>query len=145
MLHGMVLGFLPFNKPDRASLEKQIISEEFDYKNLKKIKTQSIKDDYRRNLNISLRKISDNLIDLLEKMLCKDPYKRIDMLQIFDHPWITKYSRKYELSSDEERLSSSTESVEEYEIEDLQNDQFMFNIQENENETTGNFAPVNIK
>ena len=80
MLHGLIFGFLPFNKPDRASLEKQIISEELDYKNLKRIKTHSIKDDVRRHLNTTLKKISDNLIDLVEQMLDKDPYKRIDML-----------------------------------------------------------------
>jgi serine/threonine protein kinase len=96
MLHGLIFGFLPFNKPDRAALEKQIISEELDYKNLKKIKNHSIKDEVRRHVNATLRKISDNLIDLIERMLDKNPYKRIDMLQIFDHPWITKYLRKYE-------------------------------------------------
>jgi len=81
------------------------------------VKTQSIKDDFRRDLNTTLRKTSDSLIDLLERMLCKDPIERIDMLQIFDHPWITKYSRKYEESSDEEKRSSTT-SEESAELED---------------------------
>jgi serine/threonine protein kinase len=96
MLHGLIFGFLPFNKPERKDLEKQIINEELDYKGLKRIKNQSIKDDMRRHLNSTLRKVSDSLIDLVERMLCKDPAKRIDMLQIFDHPWITKYSKRYE-------------------------------------------------
>ena len=42
-------------------------------------------------------------------MLCKNPQERIDMLQIFDHPWITKYSRRYEESSDEEKQSTTSE------------------------------------
>jgi len=33
------------------------------------------------------------------------------MLQIFDHPWITKYSRKYEDSSDEDKQSSSSSEL----------------------------------
>ena len=103
MLHGLIFGFLPFNKGDRASLEKQILTEELEYKTLKRVKTQSIKDESRRDLNITLRRTSDNLIDLLDRMLCKNPQERIDMLQIFDHPWITKYSRKYENSDDEDK------------------------------------------
>ena len=66
------------------------------------------------------------------------------MLQIFDHPWITKYSRRYEESSDEEKQSTtSEESIELVEEGVLQN-QLMFNIQEHENETTGNYVPVDI-
>lgn len=51
MLHAMVFGFLPFNKPDRTALEIQIKSEELGYKNLKKVKNASIKDDYRKHMN----------------------------------------------------------------------------------------------
>jgi MAP/microtubule affinity-regulating kinase len=72
MLHGLVFGFLPFNKSDRAALEKQIISEELGYKQLKKVKSSSIKDEYRKHMNSLLRKSSDNLIDLIEQMLHKD-------------------------------------------------------------------------
>ena len=43
MLHALRFGYLPFNKPDRKSLEKQILNEELDYKYLKKIKNTSIK------------------------------------------------------------------------------------------------------
>ena len=99
MLHGMTFGFLPFNKSDRASLERQIIQEELDYKNLKRIKTSSIKDEYRRQMNILLKQTPDALIDLIEAMLTKDAASRISMLEIYDHPWITKYSRRDELSS----------------------------------------------
>ena len=44
-------------------------------------------------MNNLLRKVSDNLIDLLESMLNKDETKRISMLEIYDHPWIKKYHR----------------------------------------------------
>lgn len=123
MLHGLIFGFLPFNKGDRASLTNQILTEELDYKTLKRVKTQSIKDETRRELNMTLRKTSDNLIDLLNRMLCKNPLERIDMLQIFDHPWITKYSKKYEDSSDEDQQSSSSSvaSIEIVEESVLQN------------------------
>ena len=32
MLHGMIIGWLPFNKQDRLELEKQICTEELNYK-----------------------------------------------------------------------------------------------------------------
>lgn len=38
-----------------------------------------------------LKSTSDELIDLIDKMLKKDPDQRIDNLEIFDHPWIKKY------------------------------------------------------
>lgn len=93
MLHAMIFGFLPFNKPDRQALEKQIITEELGYKQLKKLKNSSIKDEYRKHINTLLKKVSDNLIDLLEQMLNKDVNQRIAMLEIYDHPWIKKYHK----------------------------------------------------
>lgn len=38
-----------------------------------------------------LRKLSDECIDLIVKMLEKDPNKRIEMIGIFDHPWINRH------------------------------------------------------
>ena len=38
-----------------------------------------------------LKSTSDDLIDLIDRMLKKDPESRIDNLEIFDHPWIKKY------------------------------------------------------
>lgn len=88
MLHAMVFGFLPFNANERNALEQQILTDEIEYKNLKKLKTSSIKNEVRRALNIMLKKTSDELIDLIEKMLTKDPEQRIDNLSIFEHPWL---------------------------------------------------------
>lgn len=34
---------------------------------------------------------SDELIDLIERMLKKDPEQRIDNLSVFEHPWVMKY------------------------------------------------------
>lgn len=91
ILHALVIGWLPFDRKDRDGLEKQILKEELDYIGLKKIKTSSIKDDYRRQLNERLKKISDECIDLLMKMLQKDPNERIELIDIFEHPFIIKH------------------------------------------------------
>jgi len=57
-------------------------------------------------MNSLLRKTSDELIDLIEQMLHKEWGKRIDMLGIYDHPWIVKYKRRDERDSDvEDNLS----------------------------------------
>ena len=195
MLHGMVFGFLPFTSNDRAALEKQIKTEQLDYKNLKKIKTSSIKNEVRRQLNMMLKNMSDELIDLIEQMLQKDPEKRIDNLGIFDHPWIRKY-KKFTDDSDsdnlhsckKDRVSSRTNSdfygenhletnfdseplgIEQKSLRNnssqdsnLNSDldqgkatngthkksmiqkMHMFNIEEHDNETTGNFARVDLK
>ena len=119
----------------------------------------------------------------------KDPEKRIDMIEIYEHPWMEKYRLKEEKWSDQgqsasEASGSSADSLdatpgaegfdpESQDVNDDQdsngsgsaidhrdpdngkvkkihennflNNQFMFNIQENEDETTGNFVRVNLK
>ena len=80
MLHGMIMGWLPFNKQNREQLENQIKTEELDYKHIKKLKNSSIKNENRKALNYKLRKVSDECIDLIEQMLHKDPNQRIDMI-----------------------------------------------------------------
>ena len=49
------------------------MNDELDYVNIKRIKTSSIKSDVRRAINIMLKDTSDELIDLIERMLTKDP------------------------------------------------------------------------
>lgn len=73
-------------------------------------------------MNNLLRKTSDDLIDLLEQMLCKNMSQRIDMLGIYDHPWIIKYKRKDEVDSEEKAsITSSSDSDEPNELEDYEN------------------------
>ena len=45
-----------------------------------------------------LRNTSNDLIDLIEQMLKKDPLERIDMIKLLDHPWILKYKLSEENS-----------------------------------------------
>lgn len=48
--------------------------------------------------------------------------QRIDMLSIYDHPWIIKYKRKDEVDSEEKvSITSSSKSDEPNELEDLEN------------------------
>jgi serine/threonine protein kinase len=91
MLHAMVIGWLPFCKRDRNKLTQQILTEELTYKKLKRVRNNTIKDEYRRELNNRLRKLSDECIDLIELMLCKEPSNRIDLVDIFDHPFMRKH------------------------------------------------------
>ena len=44
MLHAMVIGWLPFNKREKADLEKQICTEELDYFYIRRLRTNSIKE-----------------------------------------------------------------------------------------------------
>ena len=88
LLHAMVVGWFPFHKNNIDELKKQILTEELDYKRLKRLRNSSIKDEYRKELNLRLRNVSDECIDLIQKMLCKDPNNRIEMIDILDHPWI---------------------------------------------------------
>ena len=44
----------------------------------------------KNNLKNVFRGCSDNCIDLLTKMLCWDPYKRITLEEALDHPYFTE-------------------------------------------------------
>lgn len=97
MLHAMVMGFLPFAQQNRNELEKAICEENLDYAYLRRLRTTSIKNDRRRQTNCRLRMVSEDCIDLILKMLEKDPAKRIEMIEVFEHPWVVK--QKHPISS----------------------------------------------
>lgn len=46
--------------------------------------------------------MSDELIDLILKMLEKDPNERIDVHSIYQHSWMQKYKAKLECWTDSE-------------------------------------------
>ena len=50
-----------------------IKEEELDYKKIKRLKPNTIKDEMRQEMNKLLRKTSNELIDLILRMLDKDP------------------------------------------------------------------------
>ena len=72
MLHAMIVGVFPFRSSNRDELKRQIIEKEI-------------------TINRKDIPISDNCLDLINKMLDKDPLTRISMSEIFEHPWIAKY------------------------------------------------------
>lgn len=110
MLHGMIFGFLPFNSADKSALEKQIKEQELDYQHIKRLRPNSIKNETRRFLCQKLKTLSDDLIDLVDKMLIKDPERRIDMLQIFEHPWMQKYVHEDRFDLEDEEILSKQSS-----------------------------------
>lgn len=148
MLHAMVIGWLPFYKQDREELKKQICEQQLDYFRLKRVKTTTIKDENRKLLHMRLRKLSDECIDLIVKMLEKDPNKRIEMIDIFEHPWINMHMDQ--LNQIDESSDDITDSDEEYsEIftpnnlkisskNEKSSNPSMFDIAQKENETSQN-------
>jgi MAP/microtubule affinity-regulating kinase len=172
MLHALALGFFPFNSSNKVTLEQQILTQELEYKALKKKKTASIKNEQRREINRILKTISDPLIDLIEGMLMKDPEKRFDKYQIYDHPWVEKYTHKVDSIDHEEIKDSDVSQSLNGSDDGLTSEGFeshnsnttnhkeegedklrvtkngtldkmpMFDIEELENETTGNISPV---
>lgn len=65
-LYAMITGELPFEDANMPKLAQKIIFKEVDYPDT----------------------ISDNLLDLLKKMLAKDANERITLDQIIEHPWV---------------------------------------------------------
>jgi serine/threonine protein kinase len=72
----MVFVKLPFTGMDRPSLYDMIKNKEPTYS----------KDD----LKLVECNNFDSLIDLMQKLLIKDPSKRMNMIEMQTHPWITE-------------------------------------------------------
>lgn len=70
ILHGMILGDYPFSDHDREQLKKQILSRE--------ITVSKKKSPYA----------SSEVLDLIEKMLIKEPQNRLALIDVFRHPWM---------------------------------------------------------
>ena len=66
----------------------------------------------RKHINGILQKTSDDLIDLIERMLAKDASARIEVLDIYDHPWMVKHRNRAENWSDGEQADDSSASLE---------------------------------
>ena len=69
VLYAMTYGRLPFEDPNIQKLVSKIVLDEPKY----------------------AESVSSSLIDLLKKMLIKDPKTRIDIEAIRQHPWFTVY------------------------------------------------------
>jgi len=66
ILFAMIAGFLPFDDPNVSEQLRKIINDEPEYPS----------------------NISPVLIDLLKKLLCKDPESRLTIERVRDHPWV---------------------------------------------------------
>ena len=65
----MLLNSLPFGKGQWGEVMERIETEELDFRKLR-------------------GKVSDSCLDLLERLLQKDPRRRISWEEFFVHPWL---------------------------------------------------------
>lgn len=72
ILHGLVLGYLPFSSSNKEDLKKQIIEKEI-------------------TINEKEHRISEECKNVIIRMLDKDPLRRISVSEILEHPWIVRY------------------------------------------------------
>ncbi|KAH0794765.1 CAMK family protein kinase [Histomonas meleagridis] len=68
LLYAIVVGYLPFDDNVIQRLLQKIVYTDVDYPSF----------------------LSPQLVDLLQKMICKDPNKRITIEKIKEHPWFSK-------------------------------------------------------
>lgn len=97
MLHGLLLGRVPFRSSNKEELRKLII--EGDLKELKEAQG-----------------VSKEAKELLKRMLEKDPLKRITVQEIMQGPWIGKY-KEQKIRQEWGYPSETEEEGEEFQIE----------------------------
>ena len=78
LLHEMLFGKSPFKQRDSCEEQESYLS----------IIRQEILD---KDVILDSKNLSDEVKDLLYRLLCKDSEERITMNEIFSHPWILKY------------------------------------------------------
>jgi serine/threonine protein kinase len=80
LLYSIVVGYLPFDDENVQTLLRQIVYSEVEYP----------------------RHLSPQLVDLLRKMICKDPRTRISSAMIKNHPWFSQ--TEYRAMEEESRI-----------------------------------------
>jgi len=92
ILHALLLGKLPFRQKDKEELQR------------------SIKE---KVLDLSGEPISEDAKDLVLQMLEKDPAKRISIIEMQEHPWLTSYKdEKFSgLFSEGKATTTTVESI----------------------------------
>lgn len=95
MLYTMIIGDLPFDGETEEDIENNIVKKKLKFKNTKPI--------------------SNELKDMLTKMLTKDPEKRITMFELQSHQWME--------IGDDELLDSIDKSKQEEEEEKKKDDE----------------------
>ncbi|PWY97001.1 Pkinase-domain-containing protein [Testicularia cyperi] len=93
-LYCMVVGHLPFNKDNFYEMYEAIKNDEPEYPDF----------------------LSENLVDLLKRMLTKDPNKRITVPEIREHPWVLE-APEGQLLSKEENLEKLVIEITEEELD----------------------------
>jgi len=76
ILYGLVTGEVPFRSKNRDELKSMIIKKDI------------IFDSTNEKIHSHL---SNEIKDLIKKMLIKKPANRISIEEIFEHPWMAKY------------------------------------------------------
>ena len=82
VLYAMTFGRLPFDGNNIQKLVSKIVLEEPNY-------------DQNNNNN----DISDELVDLIKRLLTKDVKQRITIPEIMEHPWFKKYEYAQEMNA----------------------------------------------
>ena len=90
MLYSMVTGEYPFNGSERDELKKQIL-------------TKIIKVRVKQNQHLS-----EPCLELIERMLVKEPNDRISMHEIINHPWLMEYKQNKKVTFDWTKVSESS-------------------------------------
>ncbi len=86
LLYNIVSGHMPFPATDQATLFAKITLGKFDYSHKEFVM------------------VSDECKDLINKMLVRDPKKRLSAVQVLQHPWFAKFVSSLEVPDEVDRL-----------------------------------------
>ena len=127
IIFAMICGYLPFEDPNNEILFKKIMKCKVDYP------------EY----------LSDDVLDIMNKIIVVDPNKRINIEQIKQHPFYLKGKSEFEKKHKDlvEQVEFDVNKIFNNDIEDYNNDiedDIVFNINYNSNEHS-NHTDLNIK
>ncbi|KAH8589938.1 hypothetical protein B0O99DRAFT_314999 [Bisporella sp. PMI_857] len=100
-LYGLIYARLPFLSNDEFELWKLIATNDvyISRKRLKAVgsstfgpnkRNGSSSEPYREEAELAYEEVDDELVDLLRRMLLKDPTERIKLREVKRHPWVLK-------------------------------------------------------
>lgn len=97
-LYAMLIGSVPFKAATMAALQDLILKGTYDLKFQTSANSNKL-----NNPQAAANILSDDVKDLIKKMLHTDPTKRLSAVEVLEHPWLKSAPAEFDVFTDKEK------------------------------------------
>ena len=97
-LYAMLIGSVPFKASTMSALQDLILNGKYDFKFQTNANSNKL-----NNPKAATSILSEEVQDLIKKLLTVDPNKRLSALQALEHPWLKSAATDLDVYTDKEK------------------------------------------